>query len=996
MLETQLVSVNFGQGIDTKSDPKLVVAGKLLRLENAVFTKAKKLVKRNGYTLISSSIVGGGSLSAPNLVSTFKGELVCQDAGKFYAYSPSIGKWVEKGRYVSCKVTTQPISSGEYDARRSSGVKLGNYSLSAWDIGTSQVGYSIFDDVTGTRAAAEQKITANYSKSCNLGSTWMGLFYVNGSNQLAARGFNVTSSGVSTLSEVVLGSDLALNTVDALNTLPQYDCATTSAGFAVAYGYGATYGGGQSGLKVKTFDASGTLQNSATLSTASALSVCLVVDSTNGNLWVYWIENSTNKIYYAVLDSTLGTVLAKTQITAGTSPGQVVASSSSATQQAVYFTDNFASTATNGYKLKTCTVDNAGSVGSISTLHVNVDIWGKPIKVGSSTYLPVLSGPTTDQAIYLVDCSDGYVAAKTLYGKAYAPRSSGFWAVPYLFSSSKVICPAEMVNTQGFSPVGGAGPYPAASVYGFLRQAINSTFDFGHADNYQALTDGDNLVLNGAIVQAYDAQGTAELGFLCYPQVSTPSSPSTGGHLTAGTYSYIAVFQWYDAQGNLHQSAPSIPLSVTFGSGVTTGTVNLSISCLSLTQKKAAAGRADIQIAIYRTTANGTLYYQVSSLTSQTLNSATASTVSFSDTYADSVISGNNLPYTNGGVVENIPPPPAVLMCSHNNRLWLVSSEDDTLWYSKTILPTVGVSMSDLFTVQVQENFGRITGLSEMDEKLVIFKQDRPFYLAGDGANDIGGGSTLTTPQPVSADVGCSVSKSMVLIPNGLIFKSPKGIYLLDRALNVSYLGFEVEEYNAQDITSAVVCYDKNQVRLLTSSGKTLVYDYVFNQWSTFTNHTGGSACLYGGVYVYAKTGGSIFQESSTSYLDNSTSFTVLAQTAHIKMGAVQGFQRVRRMGLLGDYINGSSASHGVKMSVAYDYGTSFSTPIPYTFGAAAASGVFQYRERLPVQKCESLSILIEEVTNSVSGEFIDLTDLTLEVGIKRGINKLPAAQSVG
>ncbi len=99
---------------------------------------------------------------------------------------------------------------------------------------------------------------------------------------------------------------------------------------------------------------------------------------------------------------------------------------------------------------------------------------------------------------------------------------------------------------------------------------------------------------------------------------------------------------------------------------------------------------------------------------------------------------------------------------------------------------------------------------------------------------------------------------------------------------------------------------------------------------------------------------------------------------------------------LIGDFQNGSSSGHGVQISVSYDFGATFSTPVQYLFGAASTSGVFQYREGIARQKCDSFQILIQEVTTGASGEFVDFTDLGLEMAVKRGLNKLSGNRSVG
>ena len=57
-LQKQTAAVTLSQGMDTKTDPKQVIAGKLLILENGVFTSPKRIRKRNGYRALSGYASG--------------------------------------------------------------------------------------------------------------------------------------------------------------------------------------------------------------------------------------------------------------------------------------------------------------------------------------------------------------------------------------------------------------------------------------------------------------------------------------------------------------------------------------------------------------------------------------------------------------------------------------------------------------------------------------------------------------------------------------------------------------------------------------------------------------------------------------------------------------------------------------------------------------------------------------------------------------------------
>ena len=379
-------------------------------------------------------------------------------------------------------------------------------------------------------------------------------------------------------------------------------------------------------------------------------------------------------------------------------------------------------------------------------------------------------------------------------------------------------------------------------------------------------------------------------------------------------------------------------------------------------------------------------------------SAANAEVVTFSDYLSDTLINGNPLAYTYPGssVLENSAPPPSMNLLAHNNRLWMADAEEpSSVWYTKSFQQFVGVSPSAFLVDQIDHKFGNITGLGEMDEKLVIFKEEGIFYRSGDGANDNGQSSTLSFPQFVPSDVGCISHKSIVTTPNGIMFKSGKGIYVMSRGLQVMYLGLEVEQYNSQFITSAKLIDGKSQIRFLCSTGLTLVYDYIFNQWSTFTNHTGYGATNWQGAYTYVTTGGDVYVENS-GYLDDVTQYTMLLQTSWLALASVQGFQRVKRVLVLGDYINGADATHGFSVNAAYDFNPTLTLTVPYSFGAALSSGIVQYRERLQRQKCDSVSLTIQEINASASESYVDIVNLSFVAGVKRGANKLAQPATVG
>lgn len=1028
MIQEQVIPIDFGQGVDSKTDPKLVVPGKMLRLENAVFTNIKRVAKRNGYAALSSTVSDGLSITAPNMVHAYNDELLAQDQGRLLSYSSSQTAWIDKGDYQSIELSKSSIDQDVPASGYADSAILGNYAVycysstyqtnSTLTAQYSKTYGSLVDLSTGVEiipATLLSTMTGNHpqkTKCVLLGGTVLAVCYFNvDATALKMRIVTFSGGGVASF-----GAETTVTTGSLER--PEYDIAATSTGAAILYANGST--------RVTLVNTAGTITSSVNITDPTHAGVGHInVDATNGNLWCYWFTNnaitSFPELSYGILSSALATVLAKTNIdtgSLGSEFGNVIAVSLSTTAQEVYYSwilplsTSVSSDDTLVTKLNS--VGSTGTVGSPAVFAYGVTPLSRPFRSGLYTnavfaYVgaeivglnPATSSNVTaqKQPTYFVLQIYPHVSGEvpvaigrfgSALGNNYAVYFGKYTVNVPTISSNKFLftCGLELQDfrTDSFQ-VPGYG-------FGSLSGTFSYVIDFSSINTYRAVNCAGIDVLNGGLLQMYDGQTVAELGFHLYPEIALMAATTTGGAVTSGSHSYIAIYQWTDAQGNLHQSAPSEAASINIADFPGTNSVSIAVSTAYLSRKPG------VSIAIYRTAAAGTVYYQINDpVFTLSADPTLGASVVFTDLLNDTAIAGNPQPYTYPAspVLENTTPPPATITLAHNNRLWFVDSENpNTIWYTKSSQLAVGLSPSAFLTEQLDSKFGNITALAEMDEKIIIFKKDGIFVQSGDGASDTGTGSSLSFPQFVPSDVGCSVLKSVVGMPKGVMFQSPKGIYIVGRALNVEYIGMEVQSYNSQTISSALLVPGKSQIRFLVNSGTTIVYDYIFNQWSTFTNHTGTSATDWQSTYVYATTGGSIYRESSSLYTDNGTAYAVLAQTSWLALASVQGFQRVKRLIMLGDYANGSVATHGIQIQAAYDFETSFSTALTYAFGAISTSGVFQYRERLPRQKCENISLLISEINASDSASYIDFTNISFEAGVKKGVNKMAQGQSVG
>lgn len=410
-----------------------------------------------------------------------------------------------------------------------------------------------------------------------------------------------------------------------------------------------------------------------------------------------------------------------------------------------------------------------------------------------------------------------------------------------------------------------------------------------------------------------------------------------------------------------------------------------SMPTLRLTDKQ------NVSLQVYRTLDDQDNFQRVTSSLMPIINDKTVDYEYFVDGYSDLTLDGNDLLYTNGGVLDNIPSPATSIITLYQNRLLAVPSESPiSFWYSQQVIPGDPVEFNDSLVWNVDSRGGAITALHQMDSNLILFKKNTIFYMNGSGPSPNGSNNDFTNPLLISTDSGCIDQKSLVIMPLGLMYKSLKGIYLLKRDLNVNYIGADVEAYNSSTITSSLVIDTLNQVRFTLDSGVILVYDYFVNQWYVFTNITAVDAVSFQNFFSYIKSDGSIYQEGQSLYTDNGSFIPIKAVTGWLSLSGIQGFERLYKFLVLGDY----KSPHTLNVSFAYDFDSSLNqtTLIP----VLSNPGVYQYRLFPKRQKCEAMQVTLQETQNSNFGQGLNISGLALEVGMKSGLNKLPAAKSYG
>lgn len=1024
-LTKQSVSINFLKGLDTKTDPFQVSPGKFLSLTNTVFDALGRVTKRPGFDKITTL-----PNTAQTTLTTLNGNLIATGSDLF-AYSADTNQWLNQSVVQPVQLAALPLIRVGTSQSSPDSITASNGLTCLVYVDNGQAYYQVSDSNTGQQIVSRQALpaTATSARVSILGAYFIITFMATVS---AATHLQYIALLIANPSNAGVPTDISTS-VSALTA--GYDCFLLPSDSDLYVGWS----GAGATVKIAFINTSLTVSAATTIAASTATLMSVTADAATSRVWMTFWDSSSTDGFTTAFDLSLTQVMAKTQIITTTVINEITSVVKNAVLNVFYQnTHDYSYTSPlSGDAIRTDFVSNVnvtlpvsgtgvGTVSSTAVVDRSVGLASKAFLAPSGTiYMLVVYGDTkqisnldnSNQSTYFLIDNLGTVYMRLAYsnGGGYTqtqvlPNVSligSTFHIPYLVTD--FLAP---VNKNVSLPTG----TPTNGIY--TQAGVNlAKFSLNDSGQYSSEIAGA-LHLTGGQLWEYDGVRPVEFGFQVWPENLGVDTSGTGGDLIAQVYYYVFTYEWTDNAGNLHRSAPSIPLLVDLsGSGTSTNSTILHIPTLRLTDK---GPPNPVRIVGYRWSTGQQIFYQFTDLINFTNNDATIDSVSIEDSSSDAAILGNTILYTTGGVLENIAPPASIASALFKSRLFLIDAEDrNLLWYSKQVIEATPVETSDLLTLYVaptsgaQGSTGPMTALGAMDDKLIIFKRDAIYYQTGTGPDNTGANNDFSDPIFITSAVGCSNPSSIVLMPNGLMFQSDKGIWILGRDLSTNYIGADVEEFNSSVVMSAIAIPATNQVRFVLDNSITLMYDYYVGEWTTHTNVKAISATLYGNVLTYLNSFGQVFQESSTSFLDSSTPVLIGLTSSWFNVAGLQGYERFYFLNLLGTYLS----PFKLQVSLAYDYNPSIlqsTTILPNNFvanwGGEAQWGsgptwggpgnVFSARLFPEKQKCQSFQVSIQEIYDpsfgQAAGEGLTLSGLALIIGLKKGYRTQSAAKSFG
>ena len=572
--------------------------------------------------------------------------------------------------------------------------------------------------------------------------------------------------------------------------------------------------------------------------------------------------------------------------------------------------------------------------------------------------------------------------------------------------------------------------------------------------NYQLMdwVESSDTCLNLASSCPWEIAGSTivESGFLCRPRVvvTQPASGDPGDgvapKLPTGKYGFAAVYEWTDERGRLYRSDPSFVESYTVGTGNGEGIGDVNVSSLHLSNKRPLGGAGEIQIRLYRTTLDGTTYRYVDSkvmdrTAAYTVFQAEYNAVGDGVQLSDLDLAKNEVIYSDPDNLEggtglvNEQPNPYRTHCIHQGRHFYVHRdyENAHIFYSHQFIPGFAPEYSNDLRVTVPPDGGRILAMISYLDKLFIFKERRIYATHGNGLDGAGNGTGYATPYLITDSIGLKKvdvtgglpnSSSLVRTPIGVMFQSDQGILLLDQGLKLRPIGDRVSYFTDQStyyISSSNVLPGRNLViftaaDVLGGTDWALVYDYVQDQWSTYSAYECPDAVEAYGV-LYMKRSSLVRVENTGSYVDDPGDVQVPLRivTGWFSFAQPGGYQRIRDMHVLGQYLT----AHSLRVRIGYDFDPVWTDSYVYDpelsttlnakyadysahFGSAQDSTYDDKAYLVEVagsrQKCTAVRFELSDedpVAGGTSAQALRLNGIVLSAAFKKGAVRLGSAR---
>jgi len=1018
-LQKGTISLSVQGGLDTKTDVPNVNQGNFLDVQNAVYTKSGGFQKREGYGLESNEIYSGGNLSSGVLAAYSGDATLLSDGDKFYSKTEVDNKLVDIGSWRFCQnesnIIDAPNSSINYAYTYSepSMAVIGDTSIHVhrtnaglnrnlgkkFIIRDRKTGSTIRELIIDGNTPDATVVPASFQpmrvEACN------GIYVIIGSDNsfttLKAYCYDpvakVMSSVISIHNTAKLNDTrLAYRTTADKVYIAFADTSTTTT--YIAY--------------ITPSLSTPTYVKKSQATAANVMPYCINLEGVNVKLFL--AQGST--VYHGLYSADLSSTIQYNTVTSYGGGIEVLNLTSIATSSSNSLLLTEYNNTAGFIEITASNINTSGAVvGSFAYLSYSGKLLSDLIEMSNGKYaialMTIRNTTSYKGTAYLLELEPlvNGILPSSILSQFEKEETFGnqigisLTPSPY-FLKLNTLSQLQQINDELYF----TAPAMADIVFSQMDSASDIFFDslIKNANIKQYKTtlsvapnagsgintfSQESNIMSGAVAGYYSNKQIQEQGFLNRPLINKIVVDGLGT-LQAGTYSACIVFKYVDESGNIFRSAPSDIVVKTVGAG---SGIRLYYTAISFTNKNF------LTVEAYISNVNGSTMYLINqNVNPIQLNYPTAM-VANSLRIDVEPQGGEEALYTTSGGLEVDSAPPSKFLVEHGRRVFGLSSLENSIFYSQLFERGEPVKFSDAFKIPLTNRGGTAKGLASLDSHLIIFKESAVFTLIGQGPNNQGQQDDFQDPQFITADAGLKDINSITVTPFGIIFKSHKGIYLLNRSLSMEYIGAPVEQYNSDTIISSILLEDKNEVRFYTDTNRLLCFDYFHKKWAVHylpgsvasaTNHYNHD--VRKNIPLHVEQGGDVYTTREGVYSDEGQDILMKITSAWINVAGIQGFQRFYKMFILGKF---TGTAQTLKVSFAYDHDDTWVDEVTIDSSSLPSTDPYSVEIRPKIQKCKTFKYKIEEIT---SDGYFEISNISMEIGMKQGLIKQSVANRFG
>ncbi len=1000
------VPIPLSRGVDTEKDPRALEGG-LAVCRDIVFDEIGGTQLRKPFVDLGGAILGGGTIADARRLVAHGDELLLFTKDSLYSWSPASSAWVLKGTHLALKVAEQSVFARTSDQSQCDRAEMDGVVVYAWlDTGAAtEIHVAALDKATGAVLLTPTQVGTTGTRPKLLAiDTRILLLFVQGTD-LYGLSINPASLALS-----VAASPTNLTPVNSY-----FDACVNQAGDRALVACR---------LNPTTSYSVHIVTEAAAVSTSSTKArTCdgpIAIAAAPANTRAQIVRSNGTGILGDLLNSgTLGDVFTGQTIgTASATPvNQIAAAYRDVLNDGGYRCYTFWSadeaTDSSSWMLEYNWVDTINGLGTESRLAYRIGVASRAFCHDGHVYVWAVFAGESDftgagvagaraqfQNTYFLYRDDETLCAKAtpFYAGGLVPVTGHLPGVQSLGSGAF----AWSGTARRIVPLGGGHKGYAA------RVPRDITFDFDADEARRSVKLGETVYIAGGEILQYDGVGLYEVGFHVYPWHFGAAELASAGSVANGTYWIKVTDRWDNAKGERDRSTTATVGSVTVAAGP--NSIQVATWFANHTTHKTDPA---ITREVWRTLADPVADAPFYLATSQDPDAGSGDNryvacdydvtalASFEDALVDADLAKRETNPENGGILENIAPPPATIIAASHDRIFLggVAGSPHTVWYSKLRAEGEVASFHDVLTVQVPPHGGDLTALAFLDDVLYAFRETAVYALPGDGFDNAGGGQNYGPARRLPSDAGAVSAEAVALTPQGLVFKSRKGWCLLTRGGSVEYIGGPVAAFDTDEVKAVHVLETNHQIRVLTDS-RVLTFDYhpAVMQWSEWTVSGGLDATIWDGTYHVLDDANDVLAEQDD--FTGGVDYAYDVETAWLNVGGLLNFGKVRYLMFLGEY----RSACRVRIRCAYDFEESDASGPPwvddiyFTVTPTTVGGPLKFRHGPSRPKCQAIKIRITTYAVGAgtppAGEAVRMTALAMEVGFKRGLyKKLPAAQ---